>query len=733
MSEHEPMIADPGRAAEKARSDQRLFAAGLAQLAAVLPGASGQRTPLLQRTGDPLVDACRQVLAATGARPGPDMAEDDDPDRRIALLARQAGAIHRRVTLEGERWWEADAGPLLAFRLDGAPVALLPLNGGGYRLTDPADVASSRLDRTAAETLDRRAYMFFRAFPEGSVGLLDLVAFGLHGARRDMARLAVLGLLGGVLALAAPIATAVLVNTVIPSGHRTGLGQLILLLLTAAVGAGAFELTRAIALLRIDTRAQAGVGAAVMQRLLRLPAPFFRDHAAGDLTERVFGVTQMLQLVSNAAQTAVVSWIFSLASFAFLFAVDWRLGLLTGLLVALVVAVTVAANAFRLRLERRTFAVRGDIASRVFQILSGIAKLRANRAEKRAFALWASQFARQKALDLRIRRIANGLEVFNAGYAVLAAICLYAAVWRLNPGMTAGAFAAFNAAFTQFFIATLTMMAALTASLNAVALYERARPVLQTAPEPSRPQTLQRRLDGAIDLSRVTFRYDPDGPAVLDDVSLSIRPGELVALVGSSGSGKSTLFRILLGFETPEAGAVYYDGQDLAALDLAGVRGQLGVVLQNGKLLPGELYTNIVGSSPLTLDDAWAAARLAGMEADIQAMPMGMHTVIAEGSSVISGGQKQRLMIARAVAARPRILLFDEATSALDNATQAAVAHSIRTLDATRVVIAHRLSTIIDADRIVVMEAGRLVESGTYAELMALDGQFARLASRQLA
>jgi ATP-binding cassette subfamily C protein len=727
------MAPDPRRIAEKARSDRRLFAAGLGELAEVMTGAAGGQPLFVQRTGDPLLDACRQVLSATGVRPGPDAAEDEDPDRRLAVLARQAGVIHRRVTLDGERWWEADAGPLLAFRKDGAPVALLPAAGGGYRLADPATGSTAKLDRAAAETLDGRGYMFFRAFPDKPIGLFELIGFGLHGARRDLVRLLLLGLFGGVLALAVPLATATLVNTVIPSGHRTGLAQLILLLLTATIGVSAFELTRAIALLRIDTRASAGVGAAVMQRLLRLPAPFFRDHAAGDLTERVFGVTLMLQLVSNAMQTAVVSWIFSLASFAFLFTVDWRLGLLTGALVAVALTITVAANAFRLRLERRMFAVRGDIASRVFQILHGIAKLRANGAEKRAFALWATQFARQKTLDLGIRRIANGLEVFNAGYVVLAAIGLYAAISVLNPNMGPGDFAAFNAAFTQFFMATLTMTSALTASLNAAPLYERARPVLTALPEPNRPQTLQRRLDGAIDLSRVTFRYDPDGPVILDDVSLSIRPGEFVAVVGASGSGKSTLFRILLGFETPQSGAVYYDSQDLAGLDLGGVRGQLGVVLQNGKLLPGELYTNIVGASHLTLDDAWAAARLAGMEEDIKAMPMGMHTVIAEGSSVISGGQRQRLMIARAVAARPRLLLFDEATSALDNATQAAVTQSIRTLDATRVVIAHRLSTIIDADRIVVMEAGRLVESGTYAELMALGGRFASLASRQLA
>ena len=379
------------------------------------------------------------------------------------------------------------------------------------------------------------------------------------------------------------------------------------------------------------------------------------------------------------------------------------------------------------------YALQGQIASRVLQLLNGISKLRSCGAEKRAFALWAKSFSEQKQLDFKISSIANMQTVFDSAYTVVASLLIFSAIAFLQPGIDTGTFMAFNAAFVQFFAATLAVGSALTASLSIIPLYERAKPILNALPEQTPSQTAPGELQGSIDISHVTFRYNEDGPAILDDISLNIKAGEFIAFVGPSGSGKSTLFRLLLGFEQPEAGAVYYNQQDLAGLDIGAVRRQLGVVLQNGKLMPGDIFTNIVGSSPLTLDDAWEAARMAGFDEDIKAMPMGMHTVIAEGAGTISGGQKQRLMIARAIVKKPRILLFDEATSALDNRTQATVAHSIENLNATRIVIAHRLSTVIKADRIFVIVAGQVLETGNYEELMAKNGHFAELARRQLA
>jgi ATP-binding cassette subfamily C protein len=314
-------------------------------------------------------------------------------------------------------------------------------------------------------------------------------------------------------------------------------------------------------------------------------------------------------------------------------------------------------------------------------------------------------------------------------------IFYYNAYLMAQPGMkpfTTGEFLAFLAAFTQFLTATLLMSSSVVSVLNIVPLYERAQPIFHTLPEVSAAKSTPGDLRGDIEISHVTFRYKPNTPPILRDISVSVQTGRFVAFVGPSGSGKSTLFRLLLGFETPESGAIYYDGQDLAGLDIQEVRRQMGVVLQNGRLVNADIFTNIVGSAPLTMEDAWEAVRLAGMEPDIRQMPMGMHTVIGEGGGSLSGGQRQRLMIARAIVGKPRVILFDEATSALDNETQSCVSRSLEKLQATRIVIAHRLSTVMNADCIYVMDKGVVVQSGTFTELMAQGGLFHELAKRQL-
>jgi len=267
---------------------------------------------------------------------------------------------------------------------------------------------------------------------------------------------------------------------------------------------------------------------------------------------------------------------------------------------------------------------------------------------------------------------------------------------------------------------------------------ENLRPILQEMPENVGEKQDAGKLTGTFEVKHLTFAYTnpqtgESGPEVIRDVSFSVASGENVAIVGKSGSGKSTLVRLILGFEQPKSGAVYFDGQDLSELNLPSVRSQLGVVLQNGQLMTGDIYSNIVGTRVLSQDDAWEAAEAAGIAQDIAEMPMGMQTVISEGSSNISGGQRQRLLIARALVGKPALLLFDEATSALDNRSQAIVAQSLDNLKATRIIVAHRLSTIRNCDRIIVMDKGSIAEVGGFDELMEKDGIFASLVKRQLA
>lgn len=717
------------------RTDRRNFSQSLGALAALLD--HGEPQALLAGTaGTLMADTLRRVLQAGGVDA---VLKPTDPalDAFDALqqLAQQAGVSLRRVKLDGKHWWREDAGPLLAtLKGSGRPVALLPLaGGGGYRMEDLGSLhaGSVLLDEVTAAQLADGGFMFFRKFPARAIGLLDLLRFGLSTTRRDSLTMMVCGLLGGLLALFTPFATGILVDKVIPNGRSDELLQLTVLLIAAAVGVAAFELARSLALLRLEGRLGNASEAAVIDRLFNLPAPFFKNYAAGDLAQRAFSINSILHQLTSTTQSIVLSWVFGLFSFVYMLMLNWQLGLVATALVALILVVTVGVNVWRLRMERQLYALQGAIASRVLQLLIGISKLRAGGAEDRAFVLWARDFARQKQVDMQVRGLGNLLDVFNASFIVLASASLFASIAFFQKDISTGVFVTFNTAFMQFLSATLALAGALTGSLSIIPLYERAKPILTTLPEQQESQIRATPLQGEVEISRVSFRYVEEGPLILDDVSIRVKKGEFVAFVGPSGSGKSTIFRVLLGFEKPQSGAVYYDSQELSGLDAGSVRRQLGVVLQNGKLMPGDIYTNIVGSAPRTLDEAWEAARMAGLADDIRAMPMGMQTVISEGAGTISGGQRQRLMIARALVNRPAVLLFDEATSALDNQTQAIVANSVKQLEATRIVIAHRLSTIIQADRIFVIVAGKVVETGNYSELMALGGHFAELSKRQ--
>jgi NHLM bacteriocin system ABC transporter ATP-binding protein len=722
------------RLEERKRSRQRVVGGALAWLSA--PLLRRTQTPEALLPGDePLLGACRLVSQAMGLTIHSQVLTPKVRTARDALprLAKAARLRLRRVVLNGE-WWRQDNGPILGFLEESnRPVALLPTSATDYALVDP--VAHSRTSLTAdvARSLNPVGYTFYRPFAETAPKVLDIFRFGFANTKLDQRSVLLMSLAAGVLGMATPLAMGLVFDSILPSADHSHLLFVAFGLLVAAFSAVVFDFTRGIALLRIQTRSDAAIQGAVWDRLLSLPAPFFSTYTAGDLAVRANGINAIQQMLSGAVITAFLGSLFSIFNFALLFYYSGRLAAVATGLALVSVSVTLAASWASLRLQRPLYDLQGKISGKVLQFVTGIAKLRVAGAELQAFAVWARAFAEQKKLDLKVGRIGNAVLVFSHTYPVLTSMSLFAVVaFSAEAGMSTGKFLAFSAAFSSFLYAGLGASQALISVLHAIPIYERARPILQALPEVGAAKADPGELKGALEVSHVSFRYRPDAPLILHDLSFQIRPGEFVAVVGPSGSGKSTLMRLLLGFEVPESGSIRYDGLDLGGLDVQAVRRQIGVVLQNGKLMPGDIFENIVGSGLYTLEDAWEAARKAGLEEDIQEMPMGMHTVISEGAGTLSGGQRQRLIIARAIVAKPRILLFDEATSALDNRTQAIVSTSLEQLKATRIVIAHRLSTIINADRILVIQQGRLVQTGTYASLVATPGPFADLAKRQL-
>lgn len=649
----------------------------------------------------------------------------------------RASQIRIRQIILKDTWWKEDNGSLLAFKeADGQPVALLPISPTKYALYDPADDSQVLVDANVAEKLKAQAYTFYRPLPAKIIGYKDLLGYLADGIwKSDAVSVLVMGILGGALGALTPVVTGIIFDKVIPDGERVLLTQIGFLLIAIAIAAFAFNLTRSFAMQRIEGRTEADLQAAVWDRLLSLPVPFFKDYTAGELAGRAMGISQIRSILSGAVANTLISGIFSIFYFILLFYYSWKLALIATLIVIIVMAVSLLFGFLQLRYERQLIDLNNTLAGKIFGLLSGVSKIKTSGAEKRAFNNWATDFSQVREITFRNENLANKMAVFNSTVNIIATAIIFLALIKLKGiNLSAGKFIAFNSAFSSFLGAMLEI-SAVVLQLNVIKpLYERIRPILEAMPEVDQEKLDPGELEGNIEVSHVNFRYQEDGPLILNDVVLEIKKGDYVGIVGPSGSGKSTLFRLLLGFEKPESGQVYYDQQDLENIDIRAVRRQLGVVLQSGQLMHGSIFDNIVAANPgLTMSDAWEAARMAGMEEDIKSMPMGMHTMVSEAGSTLSGGQKQRLLIARAIISKPKIIYFDEATSALDNKTQKIVSESLTSLGATRVVIAHRLSTIVNCNKIIVMDRGQVVEHGEYQELYARGGLFTELVNRQLA
>ncbi|KAB8334735.1 NHLP bacteriocin export ABC transporter permease/ATPase subunit [Scytonema tolypothrichoides VB-61278] len=723
---------------QREQLNRQVVNSALSKLASVLQPQ--QETASFQQ-GTPLLVAAGAVGRAMGITINPPAQSEDisrvkDP---VEAIARSSQIRTRRVVLE-YGWWLREYGPLLAYtQEEKRPIALLP-TGKRYIFFDPVAQTRTFVNQTVAATLAPQAYQFYRPLPKVINNALVLFQFGIKGYEKDIILILVTGIIGSLLGMVVPQATALLVDNAIPDSDQSLLSQIGLALFVIAFGRSAFSLSQGIISLRVENAADSTLQPAIWDRLLRLSPAFFRSYSSGDLLNRTLSVNQIRRLLSGATQRTLLSGLFALLNVVLMFVYSWQLALVGVGVALLTAAITAVSGLLLVRFSRRLQKLDGEISGLTVQLINGVAKLRVAQAEERAFAAWANQYSQRTRLTATSQQIKDSVSVLNEILSLLTSALLFGlAVVFLQKaqasgsgGFTTGTFLAFNSALGIFIGGVSNLSNTLITILAIVPLWERAKPILQQELEYDSNKVDPGRLMGRVTLDHVTFRYREDGPPILDDVSLYAEPGEFVAIVGPSGSGKSTILRLLLGFETPLSGKVYYDNFDLAQLDLVAVRRQLGVVLQNGRIGSGSIFENISASALISHDEAWEAARMAGFAADIELFPMGMHTVISEGGTNLSGGQRQRLLIARALVNKPKIILMDEATSSLDNRTQAIVTESLDQLNATRIVIAHRLSTIRNADRIYVMEAGRVVQVGTFEELAEQEGLFSQLVARQM-
>ncbi|MCR5029943.1 MAG: NHLP bacteriocin export ABC transporter permease/ATPase subunit [Selenomonadaceae bacterium] len=690
----------------------------------------------------------------------PEMVKKLDSFGILRRLVQKCGMQLRYISLE-DGWHTEDSGVMLGyFSSDGERkelVALIPETPERYLAVSKKCPDGIPVTDEVAVRFEKDAFLCYPGLPARKLTFSDLFKFLFRQSwATDWKTIVAVSLVIGLIPLITPIVTETVFKDVIPILDREGLATVTQVMMVAGFTTAALSTVRSVAFLRLSTSCGMALRAALLGRLLSLPAKFFRSFQSGDLANRVMGLAAATTLFSENFFGVLLNLVFSLWSLALMCYYSWKLTAAALFIWAIYLVLSGFVISRLINAQRNMTEAKNKTSGILQQIFTGLMKFRVKGAEEQAYHLWGEKFAEEWKWNYSARVLKNYNAVIVAVQPILLALVLYyfglrelaettkagvasgaektlEDVFAVGEPMSVATFIAFQAAYTAFNASLNAIMPVLEQLSVVRPLIENLKPILDAEPEVAEEKMEADVLSGAFTVKHLSFSYGEGLPEVLHDLSFSVAAGEHVAIVGRSGCGKSTLIRLLLGFESPTSGAIYYDGQDLADLDLPSVRVQMGVVLQNGQLMTGDIYRNIVGASDLTLDDAWAAAEAAGIADEIREMPMQMQTVVSEGSTNISGGQRQRILIAKALAMKPAIVVCDEATSALDNRTQAIVTESLDRLKATRVIVAHRLSTIRHADRIIVLDEGRIAESGTFDELVAKNGLFASFVKRQVA
>lgn len=714
---------------QRMQNDDDAFQGAFAQMAGVVMGQ--KVSSALGDGGQAAKDAIHEILKYYGVKPQelPDSLRD--LNEQLEYLMRPSGIMRRTVTLE-KGWYKDAVGAMLGTRTDdGSVVALIPTGLSGYSFLDTSTGRRVKVSRKNEGLISGEAICFYKPLPLKKLGMPDLARYIVGTLSiADLVLIALATLSVTLVGMLGPKLNNLLFSTVVESGSMRLLGAVAVFFVAVSLSTLLLSAVKSLLMARINTKLSLSVQAATMMRVLSLPAGFFKNYSAGELSSRSQQISTLCSALVNAVLSTGLTSVFSLAyiSQVFRYAPALVAPALSVTLATVVFSLLSALLQMRIAKRQMELSVKGNGLS--YSLISGVQKIKLAGSEKRAFAKWADQYAQAARFSYDPPMFLKLNRVISTAISLVGTIVMY--YFAVQSKVSVAEYYAFNSAYGMVSGAFLSLSGMALTIARIKPVYEMVKPILEAVPEVSVGKKVVTRLSGSIELNNVSFRYSESMPLVVDDLSLKIRPGQYVAIVGKTGCGKSTLMRLMLGFETPQKGAVYYDGKDLAQMDLKSLRRNIGVVIQNGKLFQGDVYSNITISAPwLTMEDAWHAAELAGIAEDIRRMPMGMHTLISEGSGGVSGGQRQRLMIARAIAPKPKILMFDEATSALDNLTQKTVSESLDSLKCTRIVIAHRLSTIRQCDRIVVLDKGKIIEDGTYDELLEKNGYFAELVARQ--
>ena len=654
-----------------------------------------------------------------------------DPNEQIDYYIRHYGFLKRTVELNG-KWYSEAYGPMLGYLEEsGTPVALLPGVYKGYYYIDNSTGEKVKINSKTAAKIGVEAICFYRPMPLKKLGIMDLILYMRRCVNAEDSALLILAAFAvACIGLLFPRISAALTGPVLSSGEKSALIGAAISVLCISLSSQVINSLRELLSKRVEMKINVGVDSAMMMRILSLPVSFFREYSPGELKNRARSVSTLCGLMREMILTTGLTSVASLVYITQIVHFAPALAFTSIIIILLTVCFSIAVTMMNVMIRRKVMLREAKEAGLSYSLITGVQKIKLAGAEKRVFARWLNIYAGEAELKYNPPLFLKISSVITTGISLFSTILLY--FLAVQNGIDQSSYFAFTAAYGSVMGAFTALSGIAGSAADVKPILEMAEPFLQSVPEISTDREIVTSISGRVELDHVSFRYSDSTPYILDDVSLMINPGEYVAIVGRTGCGKSTLIRLLLGFEKPEKGAVYYDNKDVSSLDPGSLRNNIGTVTQNGGLFQGDIYSNIVITAPwLTVDDAWEAAEKAGIADDIRSMPMGMYTLISEGHGGVSGGQRQRLMIARAIAPKPKLLIFDEATSALDNKTQKQVSDSLDSMGCTRIVVAHRLSTIRHCDRIVVLDRGHIIEDGTYEELIAKQGFFAELVERQ--